>query len=90
MQRAVLEQILRHQPGVTPREDGFVVTEAAVVDLLVSAGHEVLTLSKVREFRLQDAYLTAVADKSETYYLEYEQVLALRAKPGSGRTGFST
>ena len=85
MQRAVLEQILRQQAGVTPKEGGFVVTEAALLDLLASVGQEVLTIPKLREIRLEEAYLAASTDKMETFFLEYEEVRALRVKPGAGK-----
>jgi hypothetical protein len=94
MKRAVLDQILRGLSRVTAQGDRFVVADGFRLDLLGSAGQEILTLPQLKELTLGELYLTAITEKDETYYLEYDLLVGVRVKSGpegkvSGRAGFS-
>jgi len=94
MRRAVLDQILRTHAGVSADGDRFQAEEHLQVDLLATAGDEVITLPNLREITLSELYLGAATEKGETYFLEYEHVVGLRVKPRAehrpgGRAGFS-
>ncbi len=92
MRRAVIDEILRSHAGVSAEGTLYRMGEGVYVDLLASAGHEVVTLPKLREVRLLELYVAVVTEKNETYFLEYEHIVGLRVKsaerPG-GRAGFS-
>lgn len=85
MQRAVLEDILRGAEGVENQENEWVVSEGVGVDLLGSAGIEVMTLQGLRSLRFEESYLAATNEKNDTFFLEYDRVVGLRLRAGAGR-----
>jgi hypothetical protein len=93
MKASTLQEILRAQKGVTADGERYLVSDALHLDVLATTGHDVLTIQKVRQLVVHELHLAVVTEKEESYYLEFDRVVGVRAKAsegrGGGRTGFA-
>jgi hypothetical protein len=80
MQRAVLDQILRGLDSIAVQGARMVVPDGLRVEILASAGHDVMAVGPARELVLSDLCAAITTDKDETYFLEYDRVTGVRIK----------